>query len=205
MNARVWSPTTLYPARTPLHSRLTSSRVQPRETMPLVRSQTGRERQVREESDIDNGGSPYTEALDPDLVECIVITTANLSRVSSVAQALRDCVSSSQLRILDLVAVETDALGHYSAIEFEHLPGLEPLDGVEGEVGGFLSDDDIALACSALVPGTSALILLVEDRWAGLLADAARLDGGRIAGGERIPRHRLEQSSRSRRRQQAGD
>ena len=50
-----------------------------------------------------------------------------------------------------------------------------------------------------LQPGTSALIVVVEDRWAQLLADAARDGGGRIIGGERIPRHRLEQSRRSRR------
>ena len=60
-----------------------------------------------------------------------------------------------------------------------------------------MSDDDIALACQALQPGTSALIIVAEDRWAQLLADAARGGGGRIVGGERIPRHRLEQSQRS--------
>ena len=64
-------------------------------------------------------------------------------------------------------------------------------------MGGLLSEDDVILAGSALPPGTSALVVVVEDRWASLLADAARQSGGRILGGERIPRHRLEQSRRA--------
>jgi Family of unknown function (DUF6325) len=134
---------------------------------------------------------------DLDLVEYIVITLAGLSATVTVANALKQLVESSRIRILDLVAVVTDAEGHYSAIEPEAVPGLAALHGVEGEVGGLLSDDDIALACGALNPSTSALILVVEDRWAQVLSDAAREGGGRIVGGERIPRHRVEQSWRS--------
>ena len=78
------------------------------------------------------------------------------------------------------------------------MSGLAALESVDGDVGGFLSEDDIALTAGALQPGTSVLLVVVEDRWAQLLADAARDGGGRIIGGERIPRHRLEQSRRSR-------
>jgi len=134
---------------------------------------------------------------DLDLVEFVVITLPGLSSTAAVARALKELVESSRIRILDLVGVVTDAEGHYAAIEPESLPGLTALRGVDGEVGGLLSDDDIALACGALKPSTSALILVVEDRWAQLLSDAARESGGRIAGGERIPRHRIEQSLRS--------
>lgn len=134
---------------------------------------------------------------DLDLVEYVVITLSGLSSTASVARALKELVESSRIRILDLVGVVTDAEGHYTAIEPESLPGLAALHGVEGEVGGLLSEDDIALACGALKPSTSALILVAEDRWASLLADAAREGGGRIVGGERIPRHRIEQSRRS--------
>ena len=135
---------------------------------------------------------------DLDLVEYVVIAVPELSSTVGVAAALRELVESSRIRILDLVGVVTGADGRSSAIEPEQLSGLAELREVEGEVGGLLSEDDIALACSALQPGTSALILVVEDRWAQLLADAARTSGGRIIGGERIPRHRLEQARRSR-------
>ena len=134
---------------------------------------------------------------DLDLVEYVVITLSGLSGAVTVARALKELVESSRIRILDLVAVVTDAEGHYTSLEPESVPGLAALGGVEGEVGGLLSEDDIALACGALTPSTSALILVVEDRWAQLLSDAAREGGGRIVGGERIPRHRIAQSLRS--------
>ena len=138
---------------------------------------------------------------DLDLVEYVVIAVPELSSTVNVAAALRELVESSRIRILDLVGVVAGPDGHCRAIEPEQLSGLADLRDVDGEVGGLLSEDDIALACSALQPGTSALILVVEDRWAQLLADAARTSGGRIIGGERIPRHRLEQARRARSRE----
>lgn len=133
-------------------------------------------------------------APDPDLVEYIVITMPDLSSSLAVAQALRSLVESSRIRILDLVAVVTDAHGGYAVTEPELVSALAALRSVEGEVGGLLSEDDLSLACRALPPGSSALILVAEDRWAQELADAARSGGGRIVGGERIPRNRLEQA-----------
>jgi hypothetical protein len=135
---------------------------------------------------------------DLDLVEYIVIAVPELSSTVRVAVALKELVESAQIRILDLVGVVTSPDGRFSAIEPELLSGLAELHQVEAEVGGLLSEDDIALAGSALLPGTSALIVVVEDRWARVLADAARGGGGQIIGGERIPRHRLEQSQRAR-------
>jgi hypothetical protein len=135
---------------------------------------------------------------DPDLVELVVLTTAHLDRLTPVARALRDSVAASHVRILDLVGIETGAGDGFATVELEDLPGLAELGEVDGEVGGLLSEDDLALASRALPPGTSALLLVVEHVWAGPLAHAARAAGGRLVGGERIPRHRLEQTRRSR-------
>ena len=135
-------------------------------------------------------------ALDPDLVQYVVMTTADLDHTSAIARALRQLVETSQIRILDLVGVALDDVGGYAAVEPELLPVFAEFGPVDGEVGGLLSDDDIALACSTMSPGTSALILVAEDRWAGPLAEAVRLSGGRIVGGEHIPRDRVEQSRR---------
>jgi hypothetical protein len=158
----------------------------------------------------DNGGrqstGPFSQ-LDLDLVEYLVMTTSGLSSTAEVARALRELIESSQIAILDLVGVEVDTTGGYVAVEPEELSGLAELSNVEGKIGGLLSEDDIALACGAMSPGTSALIMVAEDRWARQLADALRSSGGRILGGERIPRHRLEQSMRaaSLERHQEGD
>jgi hypothetical protein len=133
---------------------------------------------------------------DLDLVEYVVVSVPELSLTVGVASAIRELVVSSRIRVLDLVGVVTSPDGRFTAVEPELLAGLAELRSVEGEVGGLLSEDDIALACRALQPGTSALILVVEDRWAQVLADAARHSGGRIIGGERIPRQRLELARR---------
>ena len=153
---------------------------------------------MQQHFDDDSGPADAGTSSDLDLIEYVVISVPQLSSAVAVADALKALVESAQIRILDLVGVVTGLDGRCTTIEPELLPGLAVLDDVEGEVGGLLSEDDVALACSALAPGSSALIVLVEDRWAKLLADAARQGGGRIVGGERIPRHRLEQSRRLR-------
>ena len=154
---------------------------------------------MQEHRDSRDGGSVVDGATpDLDLVEYVVVSVPELSATVGVASAIRELVESAQIRILDLVGVVTSPDGRFTAVEAELLSGLAELRSVEGEVGGLLSQDDIALACRGLQPGTSALILVVEDRWAQVLADAARHSGGRIIGGERIPRHRLEQAQRSR-------
>ena len=144
---------------------------------------------------------------DLDLVEYVVMTTSGLSSTAEVARALKELIESSQIAILDLVGVEVDTSGGYVAVEPEELSGLAELTTVEGKIGGLLSEDDIALACGAMSPGTSALIMVAEDRWASQLAEAARSSGGRIVGGERIPRHRVERSLRvgSRQHHHEGD
>ena len=144
-------------------------------------------------------GTPKRDAApDLDLVEYVVISVPEMSSIDGVAAALKQLVESGQIRILDLVAVSMGADGRFVVIEPERLSGLMALDDVEGEVGGMLSEDDLTLMSGALAPGTSALLIVVEDRWAQRLADAARGAGGTIIGGERIPRHRLEQSRRAR-------
>jgi hypothetical protein len=143
----------------------------------------------------DHHDSPELSAADLDLVEYLVIAVPQLSSIVSVARALTSLVASLQIRILDLVAVVTDADGRYVVAEPEQTPGLADLQWVEGDVGGLLSDDDIAVASRALKRGHAALILVVEDRWAQKLSEAARAEGGRIVGGERIPRSRLELSA----------
>src|ERR671911_8950 len=78
------------------------------------------------------------------------------------------------------------------AARLRRLPSLAALAAVEGEVGGLLSDRDIDQASVVLEPGTAALLLVAEDRWAQPVSAAAQHAGGRIVAGERIPRARVE-------------
>ncbi len=148
----------------------------------------------------DDGGTRGAAGAQPDLdlIEYVVMTTARLSATADVACALTELVESAQITVLDMVGVEVDTTGGYVTVEPEELQALTALAPVDGMVTGLLSEDDIALACGAMSPGTAALIMVAEGRWARPLADAVRRSGGRVVGGERIPRRRVERSLRAR-------
>jgi hypothetical protein len=55
-----------------------------------------------------------------------------------------------------------------------------------------LNDHDVELASRALRPGITAVVVVVEDRWAASLSAAARSAGGQIVAGDRIPPRRVE-------------
>lgn len=130
-------------------------------------------------------GPRAPSAADP--VELLVIAVPDLSATGHIADAVKHLVTDGSIRILDVVVVETELGGGYRWFEFEDVVGLAPLRDVEGEVGRWLGTDDIALTCSALAAGSTALLLVLEDRWAAFLGQAVQACGGRIVGGERIP------------------
>jgi len=131
-------------------------------------------------------------APDTDLVEYLMVVVPELGTTASLAPALAVLVASSSIRILDLVCVARSASdGVLTVLEIEEVESLAALQEVDGQVGGLLSDHDIQRAAEALDPGWSAILLLVEDRWAEGLSAAARQAGGRVVGGERVSRSRV--------------
>lgn len=129
-------------------------------------------------------------------VELMVIAIPSVSEAARFAEVLGYLVESSSIRILDVVVVTTQTGGTFTSLEFEEVAGLALLRDVEGEVGGWLSADDIAMVADALSPGTTALVLVMEDVWAGPLADVVHQCGGQIVGGERIPTARTGRGRR---------
>ena len=57
----------------------------------------------------------------------------------------------------------------------------------EGASSGLLGDDDLEEAAAALEPGTSAAVLVWENRWAAPVAVALRRSGGQLVSSGRIP------------------
>src|SRR5947208_12585082 len=113
-------------------------------------------------SDAQGYPDAVTPAVDLDLVEYLVIAVPDLAGVAGVAEALRRLVLTGRIRILDLVGVVTSPDGGDQVLEPEAVSGMSVLRDVEGEVGGLLTDDDIALACSELPWGTAAVVVVVE-------------------------------------------
>ena len=143
---------------------------------------------------VDGGaeGGATELGFDPDVVEYVVIEVPDLSATGEIAAALTQLVRDEHIHILDMVVVCSDKNGALHLIQPETAPGLAPLWAVEGEAGDLLGEDDISLACGAVPAESTAIVLVVEDRWAAQLAAAARSAQGRIVGGERIPRRRLQ-------------
>ena len=59
--------------------------------------------------------------------------------------------------------------------------------GLDGEVGGLISPEDVEYVAAALEPNSSAALSIWEDVWAAPFADAVRNSGGVLLEGARIP------------------
>jgi hypothetical protein len=57
----------------------------------------------------------------------------------------------------------------------------------DGASSGLLGFDDLRDAASVLEPGTSAAVIIWENRWAAPVAKALRRSGGQLVASGRIP------------------
>lgn len=91
---------------------------------------------------------------------------------------LVDLVDRGLIRILDLVFVYRDEDGSTAVLELSDLDrdgNLEvDLAVFDGASSGLIGESDIAEASNAIEPGSSAGILLFENRWAAPFVQALR-------------------------------
>jgi hypothetical protein len=101
---------------------------------------------------------------------------------------LIELVDRGLIRVLDLAFIHKDEDGAVAALEIAELgEQVEEFALFAGASSGLLSDDDIGEAAGALEPGTSAAVLVYENRWAAPFAAAVRRSGGQLVAGGRIP------------------
>ena len=104
------------------------------------------------------------------------------------APHLIDLVDRGLIRILDLVFLHKDEDGSLVRLEISDLGDqVEAFADFEGASSGLLSDEDTDEAGNALEPGTSAALLVYENRWAAPFASALRRSGGQLVATGRIP------------------
>jgi len=120
-------------------------------------------------------------------IEYIVVGFPGNNFNGEIAPELAKLIDSGTIRILDLVFVGKDDSGEVVAFEFDQLDELAAFADLEGEVGGILSQEDIDYVAAQLKPGSSAGLLVWEDRWAAPFAEALRASGGVLLEGGRIP------------------
>ena len=95
---------------------------------------------------------------------------------------LIDLVDRGLIRILDLVFIRKLPDGALMRVE---LTG--DLAAFEGASSGLLDQGDIDAAASAIEPGSTAGLMIYENRWAAPLATALRRGGAQMVAGGRIP------------------
>ena len=130
--------------------------------------------------------------LSADLVEYMIVVIPEPGSLMRVASAVSDLVRSSLIRILDAVVLVRGRDDSVQVHEIDDVDGFDEVVGARQERAGWLTDHDIQLLSLPLAPGTTALALVVEDKWAEPLSAAACAAGGEIIGGERIPARRVK-------------
>jgi len=107
--------------------------------------------------------------------------------------ALVDLVDSGLIRVLDLEFVMRDDDGNVSMIDLRDIDGDGELDLTvfEGSFSGLLDPTDHAEAASVLEPGSSAAILVYENRWAIPFVQGLRNSGGQVVAAGFIPQDDL--------------
>ncbi len=111
--------------------------------------------------------------------------------------ALVDLVDLGLIRVLDLAFVMVEGDGSVHAIDLSDVDGDGELDLTvfEGAGSGLLAESDHAEAASALEPGSSAAILVYENRWAIPFMEGIRSSGGQVVAAGFIPHDDLVASA----------
>ena len=102
---------------------------------------------------------------------------------------LVDLVERGIIRILDLAFIRKETDGSVNAFEIADFDGDGTLDLAvfEGASSGLLDDSDLAEAGAVINAGSSAGILVFENRWAAPFIGALRRGGAELVASGRIP------------------
>jgi dihydroorotase-like cyclic amidohydrolase len=131
-------------------------------------------------------GTDEMDELGP--IDYLIIEWPGRQPTGEAAPHLVDLVERGIIRILDFAFITKDEDGTVAGVEISDLGDqVEEMKVFEGASSGLISDEDTAEAAEALEPGTSAALLIYENRWAAPFAAAVRRSGGQLVANGRIP------------------
>jgi hypothetical protein len=122
-------------------------------------------------------------------IDVVVISAPPGAQVTGEAvEILLDLVDRRIIRVLDARYVRKDADGTFSGFDFADLDADEvgELTVFAGATTGLLNDDDVATVAAEIEPGTAAVMIVYENRWAAQFANAVRRNGGVLVAFHRI-------------------
>jgi Family of unknown function (DUF6325) len=127
-------------------------------------------------------------------VEYVILGFPGNKFTGQIVPELAKLIDSGLIRLIDLTFISKDSAGEVEVVEYDAVEELAAFAGLDAEVGGILTGEDIAHAALSLEPNTSAALLIWEDTWAAPFAAAVRNASGVILEGARIPREIIEQA-----------
>lgn len=121
-------------------------------------------------------------------IDYVVLEWPGEQPVGDVVPLILDAVDRGIIRILDVAVMAKGDDGSVAAIDLGDLSGdATSFAEFEGASAGLLGQDDLEEAATALQPGTSAAVLVWENRWAAPVAAALRRTGGQLVASGRLP------------------
>ena len=130
----------------------------------------------------------HNEELGP--IDIVVIAyPADAPMTGEAVPLMIDLVERGIIRVLDVLFVMENEDGAFSGFEAKDLEAdrIGDLKFFEGASSGLLGDDDVTTAAEALEPGSAAVVIVYENRWAAPFAAAVRRNGGVLVDNQRIP------------------
>jgi hypothetical protein len=119
----------------------------------------------------------------------VIAYPADAPMTGEAAPLLLDLVERGIIRVLDVLFVMENEDGSFSGFEAKNLDekGVGDFAIFEGASSGLLGPDDVAAATDAIEPGTAAVMIVYENRWAAPFIHAVRRNGGIPIAFQRIP------------------
>jgi Family of unknown function (DUF6325) len=123
----------------------------------------------------------------------VIAYPADAPMTGDAVPLLLDLVERRIIRVLDVLFVMQNDDGTYGGFEATDLDdkGVGDLKFLEGASSGLLGEEDAATTAEALEPGTAAVLIVYENRWAGPFVAAVRRNGGVLIASQRIPTQEL--------------
>jgi hypothetical protein len=121
-------------------------------------------------------------------IDYIVLEWPGRQPQGDVAPLILDLHDRGVIRILDIALMVKGEDGSVAAVDLgEANGGSGGFNEFDGATSGLIGQDDLEEAAEALNPGTSAAVLVYENRWAAPVAIALRKSGGQLVASGRLP------------------
>jgi len=121
-------------------------------------------------------------------IDYIVLEWPGRQPKGEVAPLILDLHDRGIIRILDIALMVKGEDGSVAAVDLGSGNGERgEFAEFEGASTGLIGQDDLEEAAAALNPGTSAAVLVYENRWAAPVAIALRKSGGQLVATGRLP------------------